>query len=476
MHCTARAYLKAIMTKRYFITFLLIHQFVAAQVTIKLASLPKNTPENAGIFIAGNFNNWNPNDSSLMLSKNSKGIYFIDLPTSFKPYQFKFTLGSWASSEMSAGGGDIENRNLFAKRDTTLEISIQNWKSIDILQTKKNAGNIVVLSEVFPMKVFNKTRRIWVYLPQDYTTRLNKTYPVMYMQDGQNLFYSKTAANGEWEIDETLEALENKGDSGIIVVGIDHAGAQRIDEYSPWKNAEYGGGKGDAYLDFIVKELKPVIDMLYRTKPDRAHTALMGSSLGALITLYGGMKYETTFSKIGVFSPALWFSDSIYIVPKNKLHQMPQRIYLMSGILESSTQAQETYNMRDTLYKYGYAENEVRCEIKNDGTHSEWFWKREFEAAYKWLFAGNKDEALFETKPNLDFSLNYLGDKNKIEIVTSGLPGSSVVEVKNHKGRLVAKKHFNERVSVSTSNIGKGVYTVTLIHPKYTGTKSFEKK
>jgi predicted alpha/beta superfamily hydrolase len=374
------------MFQKLVAALLLFSSTCFSQITITLVSVPENTPEHATIFISGNFNSWVSNDEKFILKKNSKGNYFIDLPINAFPYEFKFTLGSWNSSEMSTGGGDISNRILAAKRDTSVQLKIESWKSTEGAKQKVPAKSVLVLSENFPMKKLNKTRRIWVYLPQDYTQQATKSYPVLYMHDGQNLFSNTTANNGEWEVDETLMDLELKGDSGIIVVGIDNAGTDKIDDFSPWKNPIYGGGNAVAYMDFIAFELKPVIDLLYRTKPERIHTGIMGSGMGGLTTLYAALKYESTFSKFGVFSPALWFSDSIYTLPAKDFHTQSSKVYLMSGILENSTQAIETYNMRDSLLKHCFTKSEIKCEIKNDGVHSEWFWKREFAACYEWLY------------------------------------------------------------------------------------------
>ncbi|MBL0046792.1 MAG: hypothetical protein IPP32_01655 [Bacteroidetes bacterium] len=467
------------MPKKVLLLILLLSTASFAQVTLKIVSVPKNTPENAVIFVAGNFNNWSPNDSAFRLTQNYKGQYFIDLPTKPENYEFKFTLGSWNSTEMTAGGGDISNRKLFGGKDTAVSFTIENWKSLGSDAGLFNVPQAFVFSDNFPMNKQNKTRRVWVYLPSDYAASPNKRYPVLYMQDGQNIFSASTAANGEWEVDETLSELEKKGDFGVIVVAIDNGGSERIEEYSPWKNAEYGGGKGNEYLDFISYTLKPSIDLLYRTKPDRLHTGIMGSSLGALVALYAAFKYEAIFSKFGVFSPSLWLSDSIYRMPKITCHKYASKIYLMSGILESSTQAQETYNMRDTLLKYGFSPSEVRCEIKNDGTHSEWFWKREFAACYSWLFEEAKNGiVVLPSKSDLtqDFDMELSDNKSTLNIKTNGLTGRSLVVVKNESGRLYAQKHIGEKGYINLSKFRKGSYTVTLSNGNFNASKTFEKK
>lgn len=467
------------MRKYILLLFLLFSLVSFAQVTLKIVKVPDNTPENAEIFIAGNFNNWSPNDTAFRLTQNYKGQYFIDLPTKPENYEFKFTLGSWNSTEMSVGGGDISNRKLFGGKDTVVSFTIENWKSLGTDARHIAAPQAFVLSDNFPMNKLNKTRRVWVYLPQDYSASANKRYPVLYMQDGQNLFSASTAANGEWEVDETLSELEKKENAGVIIVAIDNGGAERIDEYSPWNNPEYGGGKGKEYLDFIAYSLKPCIDMLYRTKPDRLHTGIMGSSLGALVSLYAAFKYEQVFSKFGIFSPSLWLSDSIYMLPKTTCHKYPSKIYLMSGILESATQAQETYNMRDTLLKHGFAKEEVRCEIKNDGTHSEWFWKREFAECYNWLFEEEKNgnEPIAASKLlTQDFELELSNNYNALAIHSIGLSGRSLLVIKNESGRVYVQKHIGDNANINLSKFRKGTYTVALSNGNFKGAKTIEKK
>ena len=178
--------------------------------------------------------------------------------------------------------------------------------------------NVKLLSNNFYMPQLNKNRRIWIYLPNDYETNTNKRYPVLYMHDGQNCFDKTTAFAGEWGIDETLNYKEKNGDKGCIVVAIDNGGASRLDEYSPYVNSQYGGGKGDDYLDFLALTLKPFIDSAYRTFPDKNNTAMAGSSMGGLITMYALFKYPNIYGKAGIFSPAFWFSNQLYTYVLNK--------------------------------------------------------------------------------------------------------------------------------------------------------------
>jgi predicted alpha/beta superfamily hydrolase len=193
------------------------------------------------------------------------------------------------------------------------------------------SGNLQVLAGLESPQLGNQ-RDILVYLPPSYDLGRER-YPVFYLHDGQNLFDETTSFAGEWQVDETMEALSLVGVEAIMV-GIPNSGVDRLDEYSPFRAASYGGGQGDNYLAFIVETVKPLIDATFRTKPGRQHTGLMGSSMGGLISLYGFFRHQEVFGFAGVMSPSLWFAKgAIY----DYVEQAPfarGRIYLDSGTRE----------------------------------------------------------------------------------------------------------------------------------------------
>lgn len=174
----------------------------------------------------------------------------------------------------------------------------------------------------------NINRRIWVYVPGDYAIT-EKKYPVLYMQDGQNLFDVQTSFSGEWQIDEYLDSVNFAG----LVVGIDNGGDRRINEYNPNNTEEHGIGLGRAYLNVLVTILKPYIDKNFRTIPGPGHTAIAGSSLGGLISFYAGLFYPKVFGAIGVISPSFWLVPDLLA----QIDQTPakghehQRYYLYGG-------------------------------------------------------------------------------------------------------------------------------------------------
>ncbi|WP_026976923.1 alpha/beta hydrolase [Flavobacterium tegetincola] len=252
--------------------------------------------------------------------------------------------------------------------------------SLKVHTQESTASENVTTFEIFSPEL-NVQKKIWVYLPKDYSTS-NKKYPVIYMHDAQNLFDAKTSYVGEWEVDETL----NKMNAQIIVIGIEHGNEKRIDELTPYKNEKYGGGNGDNYLEFIVKTLKPKVDSVYRTKSNTKNTAIFGSSLAGLISFYAVLKYPEVFGKAGVFSPSFWFSEEIYTLME-KSETTKAKIFFLAGDKENETMALDLKKMVRLL-------DRNRCEclklnksvIVKDGEHNEKLWRENFEQAVKWLF------------------------------------------------------------------------------------------
>ena len=224
------------------------------------------------------------------------------------------------------------------------------------------------------------TKKIWIYLPEDYSATAKK-YSVIYMHDAQNLFDSKTAYSGEWNVDEKLDSLK----APVIVVGIEHGNDKRIDELTPFKNEKYGGGNADNYLDFIEKTLKPYIDKNYRTKPKAKNTIIMGSSLGGLVSYYAILKYPETFGKAGVFSPSFWFSNDIYTLTE-KAPKIKTKIYFLCGDKESDDMVKDMTKMERLLdTKRCYCLHLTKSKIVKGGEHNEKLWRDGFVKAVLWL-------------------------------------------------------------------------------------------
>lgn len=148
-------------------------------------------------------------------------------------------------------------------------------------------------------------RPIDVYLPAGYDGS-RRRYPVIYFQDGQNLSDPRQAFAGTWELEGALRQLSAVG-LDAIVIGVHNAGERRLAEYSPFADPRHGGGNADRYLRFLIDTIKPRIDTRYRTRPDRRGTAIVGSSMGGLVSLYAFYAAPRLFGAAGAMSPAIWF-------------------------------------------------------------------------------------------------------------------------------------------------------------------------
>ncbi len=393
-----------------------------AQLTFRVISIPANTPPDADIFVAGSFNNWQPGSAEGLLQQDSSGIYFIEFNPTPGVLEFKFTRGAWSSVEANAQGGFRPNRTfVYNGQDTILDIQIAGWEDLGGSQGSTASPNVSILDAQFFMPQLNRSRRIWLYLPPDYNSA-GKRYPVLYMQDGQNLFDVRTSFAGEWKVDEHLDSLFLLGDPGCIVVGIDNGGANRINEYSPWIHPQHGGGQGDDYIEFIIETLKPYVDEHYRTLTDPANTGIMGSSMGGLISFYGGITRQDVFGKIGAFSNSFWFSSASFSLPGEWEFQDDTKIYMIAGGMEGSGQGQvrDMQRMQDSLIQNDYPETEVIALVDPNGTHSESYWARSFTAAYQWLFSSTTstqdfslaDEGIIPVYNNGNKSVNWTNEKN----------------------------------------------------------------
>ena len=255
-------------------------------------------------------------------------------------------------------------------------------KKQEVLEAKSSAvsKNVSVLDTAFYMPQLKRHRRIWIYLPSSYASS-KKNYPVLYMHDGQNLFDDKTAYAGEWGVDEALDSLGAMlGES--IVIGIDNAEKNRVNEYAPY-DMKYGKGEGSLYVDFIVKTLKPFVDKKYRTKKDRKNTSIAGSSLGGLISFYALLKYPKTFGAAGVFSPSFWIAPQIKDDVVNKASKLKSKIYFYASKYESEEMVPEMLAVFELMNKYSKAS--MTTVIRTQGRHTEATWRKEFPLFYHWL-------------------------------------------------------------------------------------------
>jgi enterochelin esterase-like enzyme len=233
-----------------------------------------------------------------------------------------------------------------------------------------------------------RDRELVVWLPPGYEENVQASYPVLYMQDGQNLFDPATSAFGvDWGIDETLDALIRAGTcEPVIVVGI-HNTPDRSDEYLPVE-------KGKAYRNYLAHTLKPFIDTTYRTKQGREHCMVGGSSAGGVLAFMMAWEYPELFSRALCFSPAFKLPDGKegdwnYARTVEAAPHAPRglRLYIDNGGVELEARLQPGVDeMLAALRRKGLVEGREFLFVKDaEARHSEAAWARRFPAALLWV-------------------------------------------------------------------------------------------
>ena len=234
--------------------------------------------------------------------------------------------------------------------------------------------------------VLGENRPYRVLMPRGYNENTAKRYPVLYMHDGQNVF--DLGPFGTWNADETAASMIGGGAMReIIIVGVDNT-ANRFNNYVTPDD----GGQADQYADFLINELKPVIDAAYRTYTDRDHTATIGSSLGGVVALYLGWDFNAVFGRVGPMSGSWWlgnFPNRVALGPQRNL-----RIYLDSGDSGSSNDgAWGTMNLRDRLLRLGYVlQADLEHVVGYGDVHNEAAWASRLPGAYAFLFPATESE------------------------------------------------------------------------------------
>lgn len=275
-----------------------------------------------------------------------------------------------------------------------------------------DAGSIVgnIEYQQFRSDVFNNTRTLRILLPPSYHQNETEAYPVLIMNDGQDLFDAEAAvySNAEWQIDETLAGLWQRGElQEFIVVGVDNAGrAGRANEYLPWYD-EYlspplPDPQGRLYPQFIVSEVLPYIRARYRIRTEAKNTAIGGASYGALAALYTAIKEPQVFGKLLIESPSIYVDGEAVL---NDLDQnVPKswsRLYMAAGTHEhigaseadcDSPPNDELPNQLEKVESLVMAGRtashapEIMRMVENCATHHSDSYARRFAVAAKFLF------------------------------------------------------------------------------------------
>ena len=370
-----------------------------AMVTFEVL-VPDDTPSDAKVYISGNIPSLGPWDpGKVELGNIGEHKYAITLLLSpGTDLRYKFTRGSWETVEKGRRFEEIADRSLLVAGDETVVIRVENWRDFSGERELFTVVGDVRVHRDFESEALGNARTLLIYLPPGYDEEPERSYPVLYMHDGQNLFDAGTSFIGvEWGVDETLERMIPEGQvEPLIVVGISN-NDDRAFEYTPFIDSSRGGGGAEHYAGFIVNEVKPFIDETYRTKPGREHTGIMGSSLGGIASLYIAWAHPEVFSRVGAMSTAYWWAGEKTLGMLEETDPPPGvRLWLDMGTAEDRTDSNGD-DVPDIIELHRRARNilmEKGLEIPTSlryiedkgAAHNEHAWAARFPRAVEYLF------------------------------------------------------------------------------------------
>lgn len=247
----------------------------------------------------------------------------------------------------------------------------------------------------FRSRYLSTPRDVVVYLPGVYDKRPDLRFPVLYLQDGQNLFDGAASfvPGMDWRVGQTADALIEEGAiRPLIIVGVYNAAKKRISEYTPSRDRKLGGGGADRYARMLLKELMPFIESEYRALGGASNTGLGGSSLGGLLTIYLGLKFPQVFGRLAVLSPSVWWNQRwiLDFAARRRLKLRP-KIWLDVGTDEGGRTLDDVRKFADVLLKKGWRDNsDLDFEVVPGGQHNEAAWAQRVGPFLQFLFPAGK--------------------------------------------------------------------------------------
>ncbi len=258
------------------------------------------------------------------------------------------------------------------------------------------AGGTLRIHEL-SSRIFRNTRLLRVWLPPGYDQVGGTRYPVLYLNDGQNLFEAATAFAGvHWQVGETASRLiAEKKIPPLIIVGIDNTGKNRVREYLPYKSRDpkVPVVEGKHYPKFLKREVMPLVEGQYPVLTGARNTGLGGSSLGGLITLYTQLSMPNTFGRLLIESPSLFVANRRILAESRKFEEWPLRLYLGMGTHEIGDPVKDEKITNDArqlasiLQQAQLGESWLKVRIEEGASHSEAAWAARFPEALEFLFS-----------------------------------------------------------------------------------------
>ncbi len=365
-----------------------------ARVTF-LVEPPASTPAGATLWVSGDspfLGDWSGKGLELAPRGDGRHAGTARLPFGVR-IAYKVTRGSWETVEKDALGGEIVNRTCVPAGDDTIRIRVAAWRD----QGESKSARASTLTgtirrhEAFPSKHV-RARDVLVYLPPRYAADSTRRYPVLYFQDGNNVFDAATSFAGvEWGADETAERLIAAGElPAVILVAIANT-PDRMAEYTPAADPRHGGGRAAGYARFLIEELMPFVDRTYRTRTEPASTGVVGSSLGGIVSLYLGLEHPERFGLVGCVSPAAWWADRDIVrrAARAGADSTRLRVWLDIGTAEGGSGGKtlgDARALRGALVKAGYREGvDLHYEEVEGGEHNERAWAARTDRMLRFL-------------------------------------------------------------------------------------------
>lgn len=368
------------------------------------------------IFMPSSHNGWNPGDPGARLEQRSDMRWQIvmEKPELDSRIAFKFARGSWERVETDAQFQNIENRllpeidrsKLAPGERPVIELVIANWAdkgpqtvaSVAMNRYQKidvSSGKLTKVEVVGGGVPIMRDVLVWTPPGYDDPENANRSYPVLYMQDGQNLFMDHGGIPAEWRADETAGRLIEAGRvQPLIIVGIPSANEQRIQEYVPVRVYDRVPARGEAYVGFLVHEVMPRVERLFRVKDGPENTGVGGASLGGIISLEAGTRHPDIFGKVLCESAPMVRKNGLMLRHFSDKETWPGKLYFGMGGKEAGRDPSDTRlnaryvesaeRFREMVEQRG--DVELKFVVDDDAVHNEEAWAERFGAALEFLF------------------------------------------------------------------------------------------
>jgi predicted alpha/beta superfamily hydrolase len=356
-------------------------------------TLPEQVKE--PVYIAGNLDPFGPWDPKKFVvpGEGRTRTFEVAVPNGHR-FEFKVTLGSWDRQQVDATGRVMGN-HVVEPGTTTYSVEVAGFGNgvdnlIGNIQERVTTGQVELWRDVESRHGILK-RHVIVWLPPEYAKEPERRFPVLYMHDGQNVIDAALSfAGDEWGIDEAIVRLSSAGRLEPMIVVAPFNSADRHLEYWPY-------AKGPQYARFLVEELKPRVDSAFRTKPEREHTAVMGSSMGGVISFYLAQAHADTFGRAACVSTHWVYEEDRYPAEIEKMADFPRnvRLYFDFGTVDADAPYEPLQDRVSAKFRqWGWREGMDFIVRKFPGaSHNEAAWRARLDYVLLDLFSMPMGEA-----------------------------------------------------------------------------------